>query len=201
MDIFSIDLSMRSTGVVYTRNGTLIDFAIISNKDLKDEDLFIHNINEIFKMFNKCEGPFTVALEGLSLRSLSGEKDKIYGQFWYLRCKLKELFPQATLKIVTVKEWRSPLFSKQENKDFSDAKKKYKKEKKKIKSLKGDARKEAILFNKNLEALADIKVLTLNKLPADIKQQFFDYINKNKFKTESIYDLTDSYFINKFLEG
>jgi len=200
-EVFAIDLSMRSTGITYCKDKNLIDFTLIKEPDLKYEDLLIHNINKVIKFIgNHIENDnCVIVLEGLSYNSLSGERDVIDGQHWYLRCELKKSFPLAKIVIVSVKEWRSPLFTKDENKTLREAKKKLKTDKKKIKGLKGEERKTVSAFNKELENAADIKLATYNKLTDDVKEQFKTFINKNDYNFESIYDLTDSYFINRYI--
>ena len=61
-------------------------------------------------------------------------------------------------------------------------------------------RKEAIAFNHELEIAADIKIHTFAKLPNDVKEKFYKYISENKMNYDSIYDLTDSFFINVYLK-
>jgi len=196
MNVYAIDLSMRSTGVTWFNDKFFTGMRLVAEEFLKDEELFIHNVNEIIDFISK---PDIIAIEGLSYNSISADKDKIAGQFWYLRIKLKEQFPDAKIIIVPVKEWRNPLFNKDENKILREAKKKYKTEKKKIKGLKGPERKEAMKFNKILEESADIKIATFNKLTDDVKKRIIDYVECNEYEKKAVYDLTDSFYLNSFI--
>jgi len=196
MTVFGIDLSMRSTGISVIKDKQLIAFKVVKNNILKDESLFIHNVNEITEfIYTYISADSVFAIEGLSLNSLSGEKDKIYGQFWYLRCVLKLVFPDTPIRIIPVKEWRSPLFTKAENKILSEAKKTLKTDKVSIKGMKGDDRKITRKINQELKDAANIKLLTFNKLPETIKNEFNQYIAESNLPDESKYDLADSFFI------
>ena len=50
MYIVSLDISMRSTGVVVlSDDGKMVDFSIVSSKTITDEELMEHNITAILK--------------------------------------------------------------------------------------------------------------------------------------------------------
>ncbi|NCP97723.1 hypothetical protein GW796_05715 [archaeon] len=199
MKIIAIDLSLRSTGISYVVKNTLIDFSVIKNKTAKDEDLILDNCNKIINWIKeKNENPDFIRIEGLSFNSISGAKDIITGQFWYLRCKIVQEFPNSKLEIIPVLTWRNPLFNKYERKELAEAKKRLKLLKKSSQGEKGNNRKEILLFNKNLELDASIKEKTWLKLNKEIQNKIIDYITYNKYNIETKYDITDSIFIGLF---
>ena len=65
--------------------------------------------------------------------------------------------------------------------------------------MKGPERKETIEHNKLLEEACDIKIATYKKLPENVKVDINKYVEENEFDKKSIYDLTDSYFINSYI--
>lgn len=185
-DILGIDLSLRSTGLCYNN-----EFKLIQIEKLKNEELLIELIKQICYYINLWQ-PKQINLEGLSFNSISGSKDLIAGSFWFLRSEIKRQYPNIPLKILSVSEWRAPLFNKEENKTIREAKNFLKTNKKSIKNLKGIERKQVQEYNKILEDNANIKVYTFNKLPEDIKQKII-----NITEDKSRFDLTDAYFISR----
>ena len=177
---------MRSAGLCYNNN-----FELIQIPNLNDEDLLIEIANKIIYNIWKWS-PSEINLEGLSFNSISSSKDIIAGNFWYLRCSIKKEFPNIPVNIIPVKTWREPLFNKEERKQLKENTKYYKENKINAKGLKGDERKEALMYNKGLELNASIKYHTFQKLPQDIQ----DIIN-NITKEEGRWDLADAYFISR----
>ena len=113
----SIDLSMRSTGIVrLTNNNKVIDFKIIASK-LNDEELLNWNAAEIVK-FTKKIIPSYIVIEGLSLKSKSPYLDRIFGNMWVTRCALRNAFGEdMRIGIIPVLSWRNNLLSKAERKE------------------------------------------------------------------------------------
>lgn len=165
-----IDLSMRSTGVVILDDGGhLIDYTLVSYPD-DDESLLLKNTARIITFIQKYENNLNgIALEGLAFLAKSAQKDIIAGNFWYLRCNLLLTFPELHVKIVPVTTWRKYIIDKERAKELRKTKEK------------DWAKKECV-----------------SKLPNDIRIIFEKYLKDNKFKKESLYDLTDSYFIAKW---
>jgi hypothetical protein len=169
--IASIDLSLRSTGVcIMDWAGKLIDAKLFtpSAKEWNDEELLMHiaeSITEFLKKFSVS----AIAIEGLSFNSFSSEKDKINGNFWHLRCALKEAFPEVPIGIIPVNSWRNHLLSKEEQREIK-------------KSAIKDAIKKACVL----------------RLPKEVEEAFSHNINANKHPSKCIYDLTDAYFLGKF---
>lgn len=166
----SIDLSMRSTGVVILdKEGNLIDYTLVSNIE-DNESLIIKNASHIINFLQKHERYLKkITLEGLAFLAISGMKDVIYGNFWYLRCTLMLTFPSIYVTIVPVTQWRKDVISKERAKEL------------KITKDKAWAKKECVA-----------------KLPIEVSDKFREYILSNKFKKDSIYDLTDAYHLCMF---
>jgi hypothetical protein len=202
MNEFSVDLSMRSSGCSYFYNGELLDFTLVSNSELKDEQLLISNVSNLINWIEKVQGctaqPDRIRIEGLSFGSQSGSKDVIAGQFWMLRCELVKKWPCTKIEIVPVTSWRSPLFNKAERKELTDAKKLYTASKKSLKGLKGLDRKAVMCRNKELELACSIKEATWNKLDPKTQKDVLDYITKNNFEFDARYDICDSIWLGKF---
>lgn len=119
--MISIDLSLRSTGLVSLNDSTLEleDFEIISNPELNNEELIIENCRQItdFVERNYAEN---ICIEGLSFGSISSTKDLLFGQFWLLRTKLYKI---GNLHIIPVQRWRCrKIFSKEEHEYFKGMK-------------------------------------------------------------------------------
>ena len=193
MRILGIDLSLRSSGLCLLEDKNLFDYKLIqsSSKDLNEEALLIHNINEICSFISFCK-PDMLTLEDLSYDSPSGEKDLIAGQNWYLRIKIKQDFPTIPLKVFKVMEWRSPLFSKVENKELGLTKKELLSLKEKA-GYKEMTRKDKLQFSKdNIDLIlsTNIKFRTFCKLPENIQNEFSKYS-----MSSGRWDLTDAYFI------
>ena len=197
MKVIGIDLSLRSTGLVYL-NDNEFDYRLIvtDSKKLNDEELLIHNTNEILKFINKYE-PEYIALEGLSFGSVSSSKDIIAGNFWHLRTELfKNWSGKSKIEIIPVLTWRSPLFDKDERKLLKENTKELAVRKK---ALVGKSKEEKKIFteeNAELTLKSNIKYLTWCKLPEPIKNTF-----KEVGFTKGGFDLTDAYFIAKHIEN
>lgn len=179
--IISIDLSLRSTGICAFQEGELIDFTIIAsatgNEKTKThlpvfngEDLLIYNADKINEFINHQDKYALdgIVIEGLSFGGLSGNKDILQGNFWYVRCELHRCcFGIIPIGIVPVTSWRSKTINKIER---SEALEKYGKK-------------------------TYLKKGVYDKLPEEIKMRFQEYITKNKLKKDAVYDLADAYFL------
>ena len=109
--IMGIDLAMRTSGVTLLSSDVQFRLIKCSSDQYKDEDVMIYNwqkIKELILEFN----PEHIVIEGLSYDSISGSKDIIAGNFWYIRTRIKIEFPDINVHIVSVKSWREPLFNK-----------------------------------------------------------------------------------------
>ena len=192
----AIDLSLRSTGLVCIKQDQF-DYKLVTSdsKKINDEKLLIYNWNEIEQFINKNR-PTYIAIEGLSFGSLSSSKDILAGNFWYVRTKIAELYPDVIVDIIPVLTWRSPLFNKQERLELKENTKKFKELKVLIKEVKFKEEKNKILLdNEMIIERSNIKYLTWEKLPEPIKSKFHKIgFNKGGF------DLTDAYFIAKYVE-
>jgi hypothetical protein len=187
MNILGIDLSLRSTGLCCGN-----EFKLIKIKDLDNEDLVIEISKQICYFINE-HNPKQINLEGLSFDSVSRAKDIIAGTFWYLRCMLKQQFPDIPLNIFPVTGWRNKLFTKEERKLLKEDRQIFNKIKLSLKGLKGEERILAGIKNiKELELNSSIKYLTYLKLPINIKC-IIDEIVQDDGK----FDLCDAYFISR----
>lgn len=193
MRIIGIDLSMRSTGLTY-KNEDELEFDSInpSAKTYNDEALLSYNAKMVCNFIDKYV-PDVIVLEGLSHNSISSSKDLIAGNFWHVRIAIKERYLLVPLYIVPVKSWREPLFSKEERKIIAQCTKELKELKKLMKGCNKAERNDLTLQNESIILGSDIKYQTYLKLPEEIRERLKDNSAK--------YDITDSYFIAKHVEG
>ena len=193
--MLSIDLSLRSTGMVY-RNGDTIKYKLINPpKEYNDEALIVYIKTQISLFVRECK-PTLIGLEGLSFGSISSSKDIIAGNFWCVREMLYTDFPSIEVEIIPVLTWRSPLFSKEERKSLKEIVLQVKLLKKTMETLTKADKKLLALENEELIRLSDIKYQTWLKVPEPYKSEFEIYGgSKGKF------DLSDAYFICDYLES
>jgi hypothetical protein len=185
--ILAIDLSLRSAGVVLlNEDGVVDDFMIVANKELQDEALIKKNCLNILD-FCRGRNINKILIEGLSFASISSSKDIIAGNFWTLRVLLKDLF-NYEFNIVPVTRWRKQVISKERVKELEAElgeivikKNKKGKEVKRIKMPGGWQKKECVRC-----------------LPIGVKEMFDKYIKEKKLKKDSIFDLTDAYFLGMY---
>jgi hypothetical protein len=189
MKVLGIDLSLRSTGLVCI-DGDEVSYKLVTPdiKKYNDTDLLIYDSNEICDFVMEMK-PDVVALEGLSFGSLTGSKDILAGNFWYLKVRLSQIGYNP--QIVPVLTWRSPLFTKDERKKHKEDTKLVKEWKVKVKDIKGNARKDILAGTEQLFFDADIKHLTFQKLPVNVRIMFENAVGLNS----GVYDLSDAYFI------
>lgn len=199
MNFFSVDLSLRSTGLAYVVDEKLVGFHLVSNKSLKDEALIFNNVDLICRWVDSHKtGPSVVRIEGLSFGSKSASIDLIAGQHWLLRVELLKRFKDITIDVIPVTSWRSPLFDKDERKRIQDAKKALATSKKNTKGLKGIDRQVAMVENKELEIAACIKEATWMKLDDEIQDKVLEYLHINDLPREAKYDITDAIMLGFF---
>lgn len=197
-NIISIDLSLRSTGILYS-NGITVKFRLIESDKKKhnDEILLSYNSNEIIKfIYDVCPQPDIIVIEGLSFNSISSSKDILAGNFWYVRTQLKKEFPKVKLLIVPVSEWRSVIFNKEERKQLTENKKELKKLEEDMKDLTSSQKKDMALYNEELILKSNIKYLCWEKIVEPYKTKFKEY----GFK-KGTFDLTDAFFINQYVRN
>lgn len=166
--IASIDLSLRSTGItVIDLHGNLVDFMLLTPAPQvwNNEELLIHIASEVTK-FLSIFNITAIVIEGLSFNSFSSEKDKINGNFWHLRCALKERFNDIPIGIIAVTEWRSSVLSRAEQREI-----------------------------KKLTTKDAIKKACIDKLPQTVRDCFSIYLSNNKFPAKGLMDLTDAYWL------
>lgn len=193
MRLIGIDLSMRSTGLTYKNEDELIfDSINPSAKTYNDELLLSYNAKMVCNFIDKFDID-VICLEGLSHNSISSSKDLIAGNFWHVRIAIKERYPEIPLYVVPVKSWREPLFTKEERKKISECTKEFKELKKLMKGCNKTERQGLSEGNEGIILGSDIKYQTYLKLPEDIRERLKDNSAK--------YDITDSYFIVKHVEG
>lgn len=195
MTYLGIDLSLRSTGLVYISKDNSIKYKLITSdaKTLNDEPLLKKNAEMIMEFIKECN-PDCVGLEGLSFGSISNSKDIIAGNFWNIRL---ELYKNAYyLEVIPVLTWRSKLFNKDERKELKENTAKLNQLKKYSKSLSKEDKKQVLLDNEELILRSNIKYLTWEKLPEPYKSEFRK-IGFNK----GCFDLTDAYFIAQHLKS
>ena len=173
MILISMDMSMRSSGLIAFADEEMVDFHVIqtTKDDFPDhEDLIIHIIDDVLNFIEEYSADAFV-IEGMAFAGVSGFKDVIAGIYWGVRTAIWQKFPEVLVGSVPVTSWRAPVLNKEERK--------YAKEN----------------FSPKNEA---IKKATVNKLPTEIYDRFHDYLGKNKRSIKKMYDLADAYFFGVY---
>ena len=105
-------------------------------------------------------------------------------------------YPDITVSIITVAEWRNPLFDKEERKKLTADKKELKALKVILKTATKAEKSAMVLENEQLILNCDIKHLTYLKLPDTVTALIEHHVvNKSRF------DLCDAYFLTKFYQS
>lgn len=192
-----IDLSLRSTGLVFIDNHDNVKYKLVTSdsKKLNDEELLMYNIDEILD-FIEWNKPTHIGLEGLSFNSVSSSKDIIAGSFWYLRVMLKKYYPHIKVDIIPVLTWRSKLFNKEERKILKETVAQVKLLKKELMKLSKEEKKIKVLENEQLILNSDIKYVTWEKLPEPYKSEF-----ENIGFKKGGYDLSDAMHIANYIKN
>lgn len=175
MYIVSLDISMRSTGVVILSNdGKMVDFTVVTSKTITDEELMEHNIIAILKFLKPYKEKIgSIVIEGLAFMGTCRRKDLLYGNYWVIRYFLwQEFGDNIEYNHYTVSQWRKSVISKERAKEIKEA---------------GNDKK------------GWQKIECVGRLPEDIKLAFELYVKENKgVKKDAIYDLCDAYHMGKF---
>ena len=120
-----------------------------------------------------------IAIEGLPYAANSSSKDLLWSNYWIIRCEIFKKLKDVTLDIYQVVSWRAPVIPAPRAKEI-----KLLIEQKKEK--KGDWQKRECV----------------RVLPNEVREDFDEYIKKKGKKLakgkESMYDLTDAYWIAIF---
>lgn len=194
------DLSLKSSGLCYFRNGKLYSFAIVDSLEKQTpEDTLINNARRIADFVDGCnvESLDGIYIEKFAFNAKSGEKDRLWANCWLARCYIRLREIEAPFTEISVSSWRSPLFTKFENDAIKLALAQFKTCK--LKGLKGEERKAMIQRREALERKADKKWATVAKLPDDVASKFFVYIKERDLPLECVFDLTDAYFIGQYV--
>lgn len=205
-NVVAMDLSLRSSGLTYFRNGKLTKYDIVDFKPpLNHEALLIANSEAIADFVEKCfpTGIDVLAIERFSFGASSGEKDMLYSGYWAVRMELyrRGLSLSFPITDISVNTWRSPLFCKAERDELKLASAKLNAEKTPLKGLKGQARKDAKAKNDAMMEAASIKAATVRKLPDETRVEFEEFLRTTGRAPSQIYDLTDSYFLGVYMLG
>ena len=180
--IVSIDLSLRSTGVVLLdTDGSVVDCLLVTEES-EEEELISTISNKIMDWIRDRSSTIRgVVIEGLSYNAFSSQKDLIAGNLWYLKTSLYTKFPWLPVGIIPVSLWRSSVLTKPEQKE--------------AKLDKNDGLKKACV----------------DKLPTDVAKFFKDYLDTYKFpfslskkkgyKDKALFDLTDAYFLGRYRQS
>ena len=169
----AVDMSLRSTGlVILDKNNNLVNFKVIktSAQDFTvDEDLIDYVKNEIDMAIDEYkDGIKRFVIEGLSFNGFSARKDVIAGLYWAIRVMVYFNHPSVLLGSVPVTTWRKRVMS---GKEFKEIKK---------------------------ECKNYLKDGVFSKLPDGIAKRFLLYIEENGLPFDSVYDLSDAYFLGVY---
>lgn len=186
-----IDLSLRSTGLCHIDDKGKATFALVCNKE-DDAELLVKNADDILA-FLKDKKFDAINIEGLSFASASSSKDILWGNFWYLKVRLWQVYPDIPIKIVAVLSWRSPLFNKAERDAIKAADKEVKALKVEMKGMKKQEKAAFLLEHEATILAASTKYQTFLKCPEAIKKQILAVTTK-----DGKFDLTDAYFIASY---
>lgn len=172
--IAAFDLSMRSIGIILlSEKGDLVDYVVVSNKTITDEDLMEYNIHSVLNFLEPYREKIKhIVIEGLSYMGVCRRKDLLYGNYWGIRYFLKQKFKEKVdYTIYSVAQWRKSVISKERAKEIK---------------ITGGQKK------------GWQKVECVDRLPKKIRSTFEEYIKINKFKKDAIFDLCDAYYLGKF---
>lgn len=171
--IVSLDISMRSTGIVILEEtGRLESCCIVANKDILDEELLERNVEDVLEFLLPYKEQINhIVIEGLAFGAKCKRADMLFANYWFIRCFLRREFgDDVTYDIYPVTAWRKTFISKERAREV-----KLKKENKK-----GWQKGECVSL-----------------LSGDVRERFEKYIKENKVKKDGIYDLTDSFLMAK----
>jgi len=198
-NFITCDLSLKSSGLCYFRDGELFDFEVIDSLEPAEPELvLIANSTRIVEFVKKyAEDLDLIALERFAFMAKSGDKDRLWANCWMARCGIRSKGITSPFREISVSTWRGPLFDKFEKDGVKLAAQQLKTCK--LKGLKGEARKEMLAKREKLERLADIKWATVKKLPGEVRCRFETYLEKRELPEECIFDITDAYFIGQYV--
>jgi len=170
--LLSIDPSLKSTGWVLFCNETksMIDFGVIKTEpeNYSYEEDRLIYISNTLMDTTNNILKIDMVIEGLAFGAKNAKKDEIDGLHWWLRICFR-LYQPGLIGVIPVEEWRGNFSTKDEKKA---AKARWKKD--------------------------PLKKMMVEKLPKYIDKKFRKYIKENKYSDESIYDLTDAYFLGLY---
>jgi hypothetical protein len=195
MKFVGIDLSLNSTGIVVLCSEDIekMNYCLIQSS-LKGEERLDKNASDIINFLTEMK-PDAIGIEDLSYNSISSSKDEIAANFWRVRCEIKRFFPTLPVSIIPVLSWRSPLFNKAERDQLKFDTAAYKALKKEVMATKDKGIKaELLLGNEDLINKANIKYLTLKKLPQDV-QEVVECLGY----TKGAFDISDAWHIANHL--
>lgn len=183
-----IDLSLRSTGIAIATPGIHTFRLIKVLSKYTEEELLLKSCRRIMSVLKEFEVT-QVNLEGLSFGSVSSSKDIIAGNFWLLRCAMRE--ENIEVNILPVAMWRSPLFTAADRHNLKHYTVLYNELKAQMKGVK--SRDEKLrMIEENLEIIegSSIKMQTFLKCPEDVKRAILDTADDS-----GKFDLSDAYFL------
>ena len=181
-----IDLGLRSNGIVaLDKHGKLIDMDLITtSKSLpknsrkthnvyNDESMMIYTYRRFEKFFQTLNSTeYVVAIERLSYASISSSKDVLAGMHWYIRTRLYENF-DIEFEVLSPAKWRNGIISKQDEID--------------------------IQLDYLSEDINKVGPYVICPYKSEIDVFVEDFSEKNACKSDAHYDLSDAYWIAKYL--
>jgi len=170
--LLSVDPSLRSTGWCLFNQKTkeLKDFGVIKTDHLDNvyEEDRLYHIADYIS--SKGSHDTDLVIEGLSFMAKSAKRDLIDGMHWIIRTIYYVCYQETWIGVIPVTEWRNSITTK-EDRDYA---------------------------KKNYDKKIYLKEVVVDMLPSDILVKFDTYIKENGYDYETLYDLTDAYFIGQY---
>lgn len=173
--IIAIDLSLRSTGLTcISRAGELLDFKIVTTKkeDYEDEMLLLYNTWNICGFISKFELTADEKIDGIAIEGLSF--GGIGGKKDLLQGNFWVLLVHLKKHFFDIPVGKIPVLSWR------------------AKVLSKEEQREAKKPKNGL------KQAVIDKLPADVRSRFEEYLVENKLPKKCLEDLADSYFLGQY---
>ncbi len=186
--LISVDSSLRSTGISIFKNEKLFDYKVIKTKKKKeilyDEDYILDIEDQIIFLIEELliiepNKNIDLVIEGLAFGSKSGKKDILNAVQWLIRIVFRSFFPNSLIGVIAPKEWQEWYIGLSE-------------------MTKKEAKKHREKLKKMYKTDVWLKEAVLAKIPEEVRNLFDKYLEDNKYKYKTLYDLADSYGMSQY---